>query len=290
MTDQIEQTTPREQADPARANWMRVAAAWERHADFIDQKAAEVTATLLERAAVGAGDRVLDLACGPGGAGLAAAAVVGDEGCVVLSDLAPEMTAIAAARAAERGLNNVITRVLDLDRIDGPDQEFDVVVCREGVNFATDPAVALAGMRRVLRPGGHLALAVWGPPAANPWLTLVFKAVAPYLDGPRHGGPSGPGPFGLTDPARLHHLLVAAGFHDVVVDEHSTPSRDASFEDWWTRTSELAGPVAQLLGSLGVTDRRALMDDIRTAVEPFETPEGLVFPGLSLVGSGRASG
>jgi SAM-dependent methyltransferase len=116
---------------------------------------------------------VLELACGPGGVGIAAAELVGPAGEVVLSDIAAEMTAIAANRAAAAGLGNVRTLTLDLDDLDQPDQAYDVVVCREGLMFALDPAHAVAEMRRILRPGGRVALAVWGPRARNPWLALL---------------------------------------------------------------------------------------------------------------------
>ena len=72
----------------------------------------------------------------PGGAGLAAAARVAPGGGVVLSDVAAEMTAIAAARAEVLGLSNVSTRELDLEHIDEPDHSYDAVLCREGLMFA----------------------------------------------------------------------------------------------------------------------------------------------------------
>ena len=101
--------------------WASVAGSWGEHADYVDARAARLTQRMLERSAPRPGDRVLELACGPGGLGLAAARLVAPGGHVVLSDVVAEMTSIAAARAESLGLDNVSTRVLDLDRIDQPD-------------------------------------------------------------------------------------------------------------------------------------------------------------------------
>src|SRR5262249_8674006 len=73
------------------AMWSSVAAGWAEHADYADARGAETTARMLELAALRPGERVLELACGPGGLGLAAAVQVALAGEVVLSDVAPEM-------------------------------------------------------------------------------------------------------------------------------------------------------------------------------------------------------
>src|SRR6266566_1510932 len=108
--------------------WSAVAGSWGEHADYVDARAAVVTEKLLELSSPQPGERVLELACGPGGAGIAAAERVGPEGEVVLSDIAPEMTEIAAQRAKARGLANVRTRELDLEDIDEPDASYDALL------------------------------------------------------------------------------------------------------------------------------------------------------------------
>ena len=266
--------------------WASVAPAWGEHADYADTRGAAITVALLERTAPRPGERVLELACGAGGVGIAAARLVGPEGEVVLSDVAAEMTAIAAARAAAAGLGNVRTLTLDLDDLAQPDQAYDVVLCREGLMFALDPGRALAEIRRVLRPGGRVALAVWGPRAANPWLGLVFDAVGAQLGAPVPP-PGIPGPFALDDPERLAGLLAGAGLAEVVVTEVPTPLHDPSFEAWWTRTSALAGPLAKRLAMLPEDARRQLRARLAEAARPYQTPGGLDFPGVSLLAAGR---
>ena len=90
------------------------------------------------------------------------------------------------------------TRELDLEQIDEPDGSYDVVLCREGLMLVPDPARAAREIARVLRPGGRVALAVWGPREQNPWLGVVFDAVSAQLGTPMPP-PGIPGPFSLDD-------------------------------------------------------------------------------------------
>jgi len=266
--------------------WSSVAPAWGEHADYADHRAPELTERLLRRAGITAGQHVLELACGPGGAGLAAAAIVGPTGEVVLSDVAPEMVAIAAARAEALGIENVRTLVLDLEAIDQPDETFDAVVCREGFMFAVDPARAARELRRVLRPGGRAALAVWGPREQNPWLGVVFDSVSAELGMPVPP-PGVPGPFARSDAAELGTILEDAGFADVEIDEVEVGMRGVGFDEWWQRTRALAGPLATMLAAVPPETAAALEARVREAVRPYDTPAGLDLPGLSLLASGR---
>jgi ubiquinone/menaquinone biosynthesis C-methylase UbiE len=265
--------------------WAAVAPAWERHAAYADARGAVLAERMLSLTELRPGDRVLELACGPGGLGLVAAARVAP-GEVVVSDVAVRMTEIAEARARAAGLENVSARVLDLEDVDEPDAGFDAVLCREGLMFALDPARAARELRRVLRPGGRVAVAVWGPRERNPWLGLVFDAVAEQLGRPVPP-PGVPGPFSLGDAAMLEALLRDAGLAEVGVEEQEVPLRAASFEVWWSRTCALAGPLATILGSLPEPAVRALQERLREATAPFRTPAGLELPGLSLLAGGR---
>lgn len=269
-----------------RGMWAAVAGSWGEHADYVDARGASVTEAMLESTLPRPGERVLELACGPGSVGLAAAERVAPGGEVVLSDVVPEMTSIASARAGALGLGNVSTRVLDLEHIEEPDGSYDVVVCREGLMFAPDPARAAGEIHRVLRPGGRVAVAVWGPRERNPWLGIVFDTVSAQVGKPVPP-PGIPGPFSLDDADGLVDLLFDAGLSDVAVSELSTPLRAGSFEEWWTRTSSLAGPLANVLASLPEPGKQALRARLREAIGAYETPTGLEFPGFTLLATGR---
>jgi SAM-dependent methyltransferase len=269
-----------------RGLWNTVAPGWREHADFIDKRAAGVTERMLALTMPQPGERVLELACGPGGTAMAAAPLVAPDGWVVASDVASEMTAIAAARAAERGLNNVDARVLDLEAIDEPDASFDVALCRDGIMLVPDPARAAGEIHRVLRPGGRASIVVWGPRERNPWLTSVFRAAGVQL-GIELPPPGMPGPFSLEDRDGFGEILAGAGFEGVVIEEHDVPLRARSAKEWSTRVVALAGPLAAILAGLPQEARDELHERLREEARPYETPRGLEFPGLALIASAR---
>jgi SAM-dependent methyltransferase len=258
------------------AMWAAVAPGWGEHADYVEEHGAVITAAMLEAARLTPGDRVLELACGPGGAGIAAAERAAD---VVLSDVAAEMTAIAAARAAARGLTNVTTRVLDLEDIDEPDDSFDVVLCREGLMFALDPAGAVDEVRRVLRPGGRAAIAVWGPRERNPWLGLLMDAVSEQVGAPIPP-PGVPGPFALGEDDRFAQALG-----DVAVSEVTITQRAASFDEWWSVRTALAGPLAKMLALQPPDAIAAMKARAREKLRPYADGDGYALPGVTLLGS-----
>jgi SAM-dependent methyltransferase len=149
-----------------------------------------------------------------------------------------------------------------------------------------DPARAAREIKRVLRPGGRFAVAVWGPREHNPWLGVVFDAVSAQTGAPVP--PLGvPGPFSLDDSGTLASLFSDAGLTNVVVSDLAVPMRASSFDEWWDRTCALAGPLAKVLASLSEEAAQAVRAHAQGAARAYETPTGVEFPGLTLLASGR---
>jgi SAM-dependent methyltransferase len=123
---------------------------------------------LLEAAALAPGERVLDVACGTGRVSFRAAAAVGAQGSVLGIDLSQRMVDAAQRRA----MRNTRFERMDGQRLALPDAAFDGVLCSLGLMYLPDPVQALREMRRVLRPGGRLALSVWGERARCGWASL----------------------------------------------------------------------------------------------------------------------
>jgi hypothetical protein len=98
-----------------------------------------------------------------------------------------------------------------------------------------------------------------------------------------------PGPFALADARRLHGLLDAAGFGDVAVEDVAVPLRAPSFEAWWGRMTEVAGPVAALIAGMEDGLRSSLVDRLRAAAAPYVSGTGLELPGSALLVTGRSA-
>jgi ubiquinone/menaquinone biosynthesis C-methylase UbiE len=183
--------------------------------------AAEVISDrLIALAHVAAGQRVLDIATGVGDPALTAARIVGSSGSVVGIDHAPQMLVAARERATAAGLSNTTFLEGNAQTLDLPPQSFDAVLSRWGLMFFLPLVPALEGFRRVLRPGGYLAAAVWGAPQEVPIISASCAAVMGQLGRPLPP-PYAPGPFNLADANKLAQSLADAGFHTVETESQT---------------------------------------------------------------------
>ena len=265
----------------SRAVWDEMAAGWEAHREAIWEDSRPVGEWLVRKLAPRPGALVLELAAGVGDTGLVAARLVGDDGRVFITDVAPQMVAAAQRRAAELGINNTEFRVVDAEQMDLDTASVDGVICRWGFMLMADPAAAFAETRRVLRPGGRLAFSVWGVPARNPWASLVGPIlVSRGLMAPPD--PTAPGIFALADPARVRALVVATGFAEPEMAEVPTHRTFPDFDAFWRYLNELAGAISPILRGLSPDDRAEVREVVRTAAEPYSVGRGYVFPGLCL--------
>jgi hypothetical protein len=153
--------------------------------------------------------------------------------------------------------------------------------------LVADPAGAAAEIHRVLRPGGRVALTVWGPRDHNPWLGVVFDVVGAQL-GVTLPPPTMPHPFSLADTGQLAALLAQGGLDDVTVIELARPYR--GFKRRVVGSHRRPGGTAvDELASLSDDDARELRDRAAEAISVYRTPTGLDIPGVSLLAHGRKS-
>ena len=258
-----------------------IAPGWERQRARIEAGVAPVREWLVEALAPRSGDIVLELAAGAGDTGFEAAALVGGRGRLISSDFSPAMVEVARRRGAQLGLRNVDHGVMDAQCIELDDDAVDGVLCRFGYMLMADPAAALAETRRVLRPGGRLALSVWGAPERNPWMPILAGLLieAGHMARPERGGPD---PFSMASEQRLRALLAQAGFTAVRTEELPVQFAFSGIGDYLDYATDTGGLLAPVLRALSGSGRAALAARLETAFAPFAAGDGYVLPGLAL--------
>ena len=270
------------------AGWEAAASGWKRRQEAIRGFGAPVSAWMLDAVSPQPGQRVLELAAGLGETGMLAAELVAPMGGVIVSDQAEAMLDGARDRALELGLSNIEFQVIGAEWIDLPLASVDAVLCRWGYMLLADPLAALAETRRVLRPGGRVALAVWDSVQHNPW------ALAPTLELLERGlasapPPGTPGPFALGDPERVRELLAQAGFAEIDVQGLEIEQRHSSFDAFWETNLDISNSFHNAVLSRPEPEIAQIRAGLAARLEPFSEPDGtLAIPGRTLVACASA--
>jgi SAM-dependent methyltransferase len=189
---------------------------WVDRQETLDAVLAPILQILLDRAAVSAGERVIDVGCGCGASAIAFARKVGLTGHVTGIDISAPML----ARARER-VGSALT--LDLVLADATVHAFephraDLLASRFGVMFFADPVLSFRNMRKALRPGGRVAFACWREPARNPWMILPLQEAYKFVPKLPESGPEVPGPFALAHEERVRRILKEAGYASISME------------------------------------------------------------------------
>lgn len=188
---------------------------WVTQQQTMDALLAPVLDSVVRRADLQAGQRVLDVGCGTGASTVAAARRVGPHGAVLGVDVSEVM--LAQARTRTSALSQVRLAHADMAEY-RPERPFDRLISRFGVMFFDDTVAAFCNMTHALRRGGKACFATWGQIDQNPWFTLPAQ-VGRGLFGPTpKSDPDGPGPFALRDTAATMQMLSDAGWSSPQVD------------------------------------------------------------------------
>lgn len=261
-------------------HWEEAASGWVRRQSELREFGAPVSHWMVQAIDPQPGQRVLELAAGLGETGFLAAELVAPVGGVIISDQAEGMLQGARARATELGLTNVEFQAFGAEWIDLPVASVDAVLCRWGYMLMIDPLAALMETRRVLRPSGRVALAVWDALERNPW------ARAPAEELRAHGlAPpgAGPGPFALGDAERIGALLEEAGFAEIFVEPIAVEQRRPSFEAFWDATLDLSRSFHDAVLARPQAEIVAIREGLAARLEPYTLADGsLAIPGSSL--------
>ena len=272
----------------SRGRWEGAAGGWAASRDAFQRAAEPVSHWLVEAIGPQPGQTVLELAAGPGDTGLLAAERIRPDGKLISTDGAVAMVEVAKARAEELGLADFVeARPMEVEWIDMEAATVDAVLCRWGYMLVPDPETALRETRRVLRPGGRVAFAVWASAAENPWSSGRRIADLGFLE---PSPPNTPGPFALGDADLVRGLLYGAGWTDDIVIESLDFAFTATDADaWWAQQLDCSLALKGLVAELSPADHYRLRDAVDADLEQYARPDGsLRIPARTLVVSATA--
>jgi SAM-dependent methyltransferase len=281
-------TNPAEYRQASHDRWSRAATGWGVQAQRLQGWAMPVSHWMLEAIAPQPGQTILELAAGPGDTGLLAAEMVQPGGTLISSDFAEPMLDVARERAAALGIDNVEFRVIDAESIDLPTASVDAALCRWGYMLMADPGAALGETRRVLRPGGRLALAAWDAPEHNAWARAPMAAlVGVGLAQPPP--PDAPSMFAFAVPGRIEELLGDAGFTEVQVDAVDLEADYEDLDAYLSVTSDCSRPFADAQEAMDEATHAKVRGAIEGELAPFRQGDaGYRIPARCLVAAASA--
>ncbi len=224
---------------------------------------------LLDALTLSPGERLLDVATGPGTVARLASARLGSAGHVLATDLSAAMLAIAEAKGTVAEGSPIEYRLSPAMPLAAPGNAFDVACCQQGLPFFPDRPGALAEMRRALRPGGRVGLAVWSSIETCPPWAALRDAIGEVM-GREAAERFARGPWGLHAPKALADMVSATGFAEVSVEEITRPVRfeaGASQLDRSLAASALAAEIGALPGDTRAALASAIADKLRSLTD-----------------------
>lgn len=269
--------------------WGRAAAGWKATREEWQSTVLPVSHWMVEAIRPQPGHRVLELAAGLGDTGLLAAELVHPGGSVVISDGADEMVQAAAEHGDELGADNVEYRALQAEWIDLPTATVDGVLCRFGYMLVADPEAALRETRRVLKPGGRVALAVWDAEEHNPWITVLRQVLDDAGVAGAPPPPTGAGQFALASPDAVRELLDVTAFDDIEVESLELDFEPESLDAWWDYLLQTSPSSGEAIRALAPAQHYALRDAVDAGYAPYVRDDGsLRLPARVLVAAATA--
>lgn len=228
---------------------------------------------VVDRAALQSGEFVLDVGCGTRPATRLAAERVGKSGHVSGLDLNEGMLAVAK-RCAEREGHRIEWHKGDVTELPFEDEEFNVVLCCQGLQFFPDKQAALAQMHRVLKSGGRIAASIWRDVEFCPGHSALAHALAE-----QSGTKPGPmPPFSLGDAGEIRTLAAAAGFQNPDVSAVRRISPFGSAREFIDALAAGAPSTRQALQSLDENEKDTVITSVTKALRDITDSRGLQLP------------
>ncbi|HET7368172.1 MAG TPA: methyltransferase domain-containing protein [Gaiella sp.] len=223
---------------------------------FMGVYSVQLAPQLADLAGVKAGQRVVDVGCGPGALSSELVGRLGPNGVTAVD---PSEMFVAAAR--ER-LPGVTVERASAERLPFPDDAFDAAIAQLVVHFMSDPVAGLAEMGRVTRPGGVVAACVWDHAGRRSPLSSFWEAAGvlePEVDD--ESGLAG------AREGHLAELFEAAGLREIDATTVTATVEHQTFEDWWTPFTFGIGPAGAFVAGLS-EDRQTELSELCRARLP----------------------
>ncbi|WP_027133918.1 class I SAM-dependent methyltransferase [Geminicoccus roseus] len=239
--------------------------------DLFEPVTALAVEGLLDAAGVRPGGRHGDLACGSGIVALGAL----ERGAEVEAfDLSPGMLAILHGRAPE-----IQVASASVERLPVEDRHFDTLTMSFGIGHLSAPDAAIAEARRVLKPGGRIALSWWSGPDENRVNGLFVDLIEELaLTAPPDLLPPGPPIFRFADRKALVGLLDEAGFEDICLESLGFRHVVPAAADWWDIGQGAFARVSAILGAQSDAARERVRALFLERAETYRTGDGISIP------------
>lgn len=206
---------------------------------FMGRYSSRLSAQMADVAGVRAGQRVIDVGCGPGAL---TAELVGRLGAEAVTAVDPSAPFVAAARARHPGVSVAQAAA---EHLPFPDRAFDAAIAQLVVHFMADPIAGLREMARVTRVGGVVAACVWDYGGRRDPLATFWQAARDLDSAVRDES----GLAGARE-GHLAELFAAANLRDIEATALSLSLGHVSFEEWWEPYTYGIGPAGAYLASL----------------------------------------
>ena len=225
----------------------------------------EWASRVADAARIQIGDCVLDVACGTGVLARTIHDRVGPDGSVVGIDVNESMLAVAKSKAPE-----IEWRKANAEKLPFESNLFDAVVSQFGLMFFADQLAALREMRRVLRPGGNLTVAVWGALQDSPGYAAMTELIRRLFGGEAAGALEAP--FALGNRDALRRLFADAGMDDANIITEEGRARFPSLQAW-VYTEIKGWTLAEVLDH---EQYHLLLEEAEQELKPFVNDDGSV--------------
>ena len=290
----MEDTMTQSQANQEQSQYWNEQAGpkWVRRQAQLDAQIEPLGLVAMQHADMKPGERVLDIGCGCGQTAMELAERVGPNGSTLGAELSQPMLARAQERQRERKLDNLEFVQADAQTYAFAQAHFDLIFSRFGVMFFADPTAAFRNLQAALRPDGRLCFLCWQPLAQNDWVKVPLGAAAQHVSLPPRPAPGTPGPFSLGDPDRIREVLGAAGFANIGIEPHATDLNLGGVKTVDEAVTFLLdiGPMVAVLRDAEEAIRQRAIEEVRTALRPYVSADGVQLRGATWIVTARPAG